>query len=58
MSYMQLVREFQLDQLPDVFIVVTNATDDSLAILAHRWRMCDIEEEEDLEYFRLFLWQP
>ncbi|QQK48048.1 hypothetical protein Pdw03_5683 [Penicillium digitatum] len=58
MSYAQLSRDFPRDQLPDVFVAVTNAMNCSLAILAHRWRMWDIEEEEDLESIRLLLWRP
>lgn len=56
-SHAQLIRCFDPNQ-PDVLIEITNAMNDSLAILAHRWRMCDIEEDEDLECFRLLIWRP
>lgn len=56
-GYIQLVAGFEGSQIPDVFIAISDAMNDSLAVLAYRWRLCDIEEQGDLECFPLLVWQ-
>ncbi|KAJ5047958.1 hypothetical protein NUH16_006456 [Penicillium rubens] len=48
-SHAQLMRDF--DGQPELLVPATIAMNHSLAILAYMSRMCDIEEEEDLECF-------
>ncbi|OQE83222.1 hypothetical protein PENNAL_c0033G06079 [Penicillium nalgiovense] len=54
-SHAQLLRDF--DGQRELLVPVTIAMNHSLAILAHMWQICDIEEEQDLECRRLLLWQ-
>ncbi|KAJ6178700.1 hypothetical protein N7519_009161 [Penicillium mononematosum] len=56
-AYAQLVAGFEGRQLPDVFTAITEAMNDSLAVLAYRWSLCDTEEQGDLECFRLLVWR-
>ncbi|KAJ6178693.1 hypothetical protein N7519_009154 [Penicillium mononematosum] len=54
-SHAQLMRDFDGQQ--ELLVPATIVMNRSLAILAYMWRMCDIEEEEDREYWRLLLWR-
>ncbi|KAJ5252153.1 hypothetical protein N7489_002563 [Penicillium chrysogenum] len=54
-SHAQLMRDF--DGQPELLMPATIAMNHSLALLAYMSRMCDIEEEEDLECYRLLLWR-
>ena len=54
-SHAQLMRHFEGQR--ELLIPVTIAMNHTLAILAEMWRICDIEEEDDLECCRLLLWQ-
>ncbi|KAJ6178699.1 hypothetical protein N7519_009160 [Penicillium mononematosum] len=56
-GYEQVIAHYNRNQLPDVLVMVTNAMDVSIAVLQHRWILCDIEEQGDLECFRLILWR-
>ncbi|KAJ5252151.1 hypothetical protein N7489_002561, partial [Penicillium chrysogenum] len=56
-AYVQIMAHYEHGQLPDVLVAVTNAIIDSLVTLEHRWTLCNIEEQGDLECFRLFLWR-
>lgn len=54
-SHAQLMRDF--DGQRELLVPVTIAMNHSLAILAYMWRMCNIEEEQDLESYVLLLWR-
>lgn len=56
-AHVQIMAHYEHGQLPDVLVAVTNAIIDSLVTLEHRWTLCNIEEQGDLECFRLFLWR-
>ncbi|OQE83309.1 hypothetical protein PENNAL_c0033G04481 [Penicillium nalgiovense] len=55
-GYVQIIAHYEGNQLPDMLVMVTNAMVDSLVALEHRWMQCDLEEQADLECFRLILW--
>jgi hypothetical protein len=56
-GYAQIMAHYGQSQLPNMLVTVINTMVDSLVALEDKWILYDIEEQGDLECFRLILWR-